>query len=142
VRDKPVELTRHQRVRFDAPVCGSGPVAQCARQAAGDTPTTFLKVRLNAASDAGRSATVACDVHRGGIADAHVATHRGTLRFASIASLASTERACVWTLGGMLDDAQFERLLSESDRVLRPFVTADGTIEFEMPALVVTAVRA
>jgi hypothetical protein len=42
----------------------------------------------------------------------------------------------------MLDNAQFERLLVESERVLRPFVSTDDAIEFEMPAPVVTAVKA
>ena len=41
--------------------------------------------------------------------DASVVQRQGTVRFASIDALVSTERACVWTLGGLLDDAQFER---------------------------------
>jgi hypothetical protein len=53
----------------------------------------------------------------------------------------STERACVWTLGGMLDDAQFERLLAESQQALRPLAGADGKVAFEMPAIIVTARR-
>ena len=65
-----------------------------------------------------------------------------TVRFASIKSLISTERACLWTLGGMLDDAQFELLLMEVERALRPFVTADGTVVFAMPALIVRAGKA
>jgi uncharacterized protein (DUF1330 family)/trans-aconitate methyltransferase len=74
-----------------------------------------------------------------GIAAAKVARHAGTVRFASIEALISTERACVFTLGGLLDDAQFARLLQESRAALRPFAGADGKVEFEMPALVVTA---
>ena len=77
-----------------------------------------------------------------GIADAKVTRHEGTVRFASIKSLISTERACLWTLGGMLDDAQFELLLMEVERALRPFVTADGTVVFAMPALIVRAGKA
>jgi SAM-dependent methyltransferase len=75
------------------------------------------------------------------IAGAQVTRHTGSVRFASIASLVSTERACVWTLGGMLDDAQFERLLAESEAALAPFTTASGAIAFEMPALLITAER-
>ncbi len=63
------------------------------------------------------------------------------MRFASIKSMISTERACVWTLGGMLDDAQFERLLAESQQALRPFAGADGKVAFEMPAIIVTAAK-
>lgn len=78
---------------------------------------------------------------KAGIERAEVKRHRGTVRFASIESLISTERACVWTLGGLLDDEQFERLLAEAERVLLPFVV-DGAVVFDMPALVVTATKA
>lgn len=76
-----------------------------------------------------------------GIFDAKVTRHDGTVRFASIKSLVSTERACVWTLGGLLDDAQFDRLHREAEESLRPFVTAAGHVEFVMPALIITATR-
>lgn len=74
-----------------------------------------------------------------GIAAANVAQHAGKVRFASIKSLISTERACVWTLGGMLDDAQFEELLKNSGQALKPFAGADGGVIFDMPALILTA---
>jgi SAM-dependent methyltransferase len=78
-----------------------------------------------------------CD--QAGVAHADVTAHEGTVRFASIAALVSTERACAWTLGGLLNDAQFEQLLSEAERELRPFVQADGQVAFAMPALLITA---
>ncbi|MBZ9656691.1 class I SAM-dependent methyltransferase [Phyllobacterium lublinensis] len=74
-----------------------------------------------------------------GIAGARVQAHAGVIRFASIASLVSTERACAWTLGGLLDQQQFKQLLQESERSLQGFTKADGTIAFAMPALIVTA---
>lgn len=74
-----------------------------------------------------------------GIADAKVTQHGGTVRFASVATLVSTERACVWTLGGMLDETQFSRLLAEAPGALRSFVGEDGEISFDMPALIITA---
>ena len=64
-----------------------------------------------------------------------------TVRFSSIDDLVSTERACVWTLGGILDDDQFKRLLAESEPALQTFVGPDGTVRFEMPALILTAVK-
>jgi SAM-dependent methyltransferase len=78
-----------------------------------------------------------CD--QAGIAGAQVAPYAGTVRFASIDALVSTERACVWTLGGMLDDAQFERLREACQVALQPFAGADDRVEFAMPALVITA---
>lgn len=76
-----------------------------------------------------------------GISVAEVARHSGKVRFRSVASLVSTERACVWTLGGLLDDEQFARLLEEAETALKPFVDSDGTIVFDMPALILTAER-
>lgn len=74
-----------------------------------------------------------------GLADASIAQHQGTVRFASIDALISTERACVWTLGGLLGDAQFEQLRREAQSVFRPFVDSDGMVVFAMPALLITA---
>ncbi len=76
-----------------------------------------------------------------GIGNAEIVRHNGSVRFASIASLVSTERACVWTLGGMLDDAQFAKLLGEAELALKPFAGKDGTIVFDMPALIVTVTK-
>jgi SAM-dependent methyltransferase len=74
-----------------------------------------------------------------GLAGARVTQHQGTVRFASIDALVSTERACVWTLGGLLDDAQFEQLRREAQSVFRPFVDSEGMVVFAMPALLITA---
>jgi SAM-dependent methyltransferase len=72
------------------------------------------------------------------IPGARVARIDGLVRFESIRQLVSTERACVWTLGGLLDERQFDRLQTEAAESLQPFVTAGGSVEFVMPALVVT----
>ena len=77
-----------------------------------------------------------------GISDAKVLKHVGEVRFASIAALVSTERACVWTLGGLLDEEQFSRLLDEAEIALKPFVGADGRVRFDMPALILTTRKA
>jgi len=74
-----------------------------------------------------------------GVEGAEVVQRNGTVRFKSIDALVSTERACVWTLGGVLTDEQFERLLEESDATLKPFVIDGGSIEFNMPALIIKA---
>lgn len=74
-----------------------------------------------------------------GIEGAAVAERVGAVRFPSIAALVSTERACVWTLGGILDADQFERLLRESETALAPFAGSGGNVVFDMPALILTA---
>lgn len=76
-----------------------------------------------------------------GIKDARVTRHHRYVNFESIDALVSTERACVWTLGGILDDEQFERLLHESQAVLKPFLKGRQAIQFDMPALIVTVER-
>lgn len=73
-----------------------------------------------------------------GLEGASVEARNGTVRFLSIAELVSTERACVWTLGGILDQDQFDLLLRESEEALRPFAEADGRVRFDMPALILT----
>lgn len=74
-----------------------------------------------------------------GIDGASVEERKGTVRFPSIAELVATERACVWTLGGILDREQFDRLLRESEEALRPFTDDDGIVGFDMPALILSA---
>jgi hypothetical protein len=64
----------------------------------------------------------------------------GEVRFPSIANLVATERACVWTLGGLLNEEQFARLRDAGERELAPFAT-DGGIAFTMPALILTTGR-
>lgn len=78
-----------------------------------------------------------CD--EAGLAHAQILQRNGLVRFSSIDALVSTERACVWTLGGVLSEDQFTRLLAESEQVLKPFVDANGEIAFDMPALIIAA---
>jgi ubiquinone/menaquinone biosynthesis C-methylase UbiE len=75
------------------------------------------------------------------IAGASVVQRQGAVRFASIDALVSTERACVWTLGGLLDDAQFEHLRREAQDTLLPFVDAGGMVVFAMPALLISVAK-
>lgn len=74
-----------------------------------------------------------------GITDATVTRHDGPVRFTSIQSLVATERACAWTLGGLLDDTQFERLAREAEEAFQPFVTPKGDVEFNMPTIIISA---
>ena len=76
-----------------------------------------------------------------GLPDVRVSRHSGEVRFDSIADLVSTERACVWTLGGVLDDDQFARLSDACETALAPFRGPDGRVRFEMPALILSATK-
>jgi SAM-dependent methyltransferase len=89
-----------------------------------------------ALGDPGRLAAIAAEA---GISGATVERRNGLVRFPSIRDLVSTERACVWTLGGLLDEGQFERLATASETALAPFLDAKGAVRFTMPALIVTA---
>ena len=73
-----------------------------------------------------------------GLTDASVVERVGEVRFASIADLVATERACVWTLGGLLDEEQFDHLRDAAEGKLAPFVV-NGGVAFAMPALILTA---
>jgi ubiquinone/menaquinone biosynthesis C-methylase UbiE len=46
-----------------------------------------------------------------------------------------------WTLADSIDDAEFERLVSEAEAELAHLVTEDGRVEFGNPAHIVTATR-
>ncbi len=76
-----------------------------------------------------------------GAADAEAKTVPGSVSFASVDAMIGTERACVWTLGGLLDEQQFAQLRQRAAGVLQPFVRSDGGVQFDCPAHIVTATR-
>lgn len=73
-----------------------------------------------------------------GFADARVLRRELPVRFASVDALVAAERACAWTLGGLLDDEQFERLRGAAPEALGDHVDATGATAFALPALIVT----
>jgi SAM-dependent methyltransferase len=89
-----------------------------------------------ALGDAGRLRALCADA---GLDEATVTARDGSVRFASIDALVSTERACVWTLGGLLDEDQFARLRVAAKAEFQRFVGADGQVTFSMPALLIHA---
>jgi ubiquinone/menaquinone biosynthesis C-methylase UbiE len=76
-----------------------------------------------------------CD--EAGLTAATVTQHDAPVRFESVDALVSSERACVWTLGGLLDDDQFSRLREAANIELGRFADRRGRIEFSMPALLI-----
>ena len=76
-----------------------------------------------------------------GLREPQLQTHEGTVRFHSLEALLGTERACVWTLGGLLDEAQFAQLRGHARPVFGPFTDPDGSVHFPIPALILSARR-
>lgn len=65
-------------------------------------------------------------------------TIQGVARFPSIRTWVYTEIKG-WTISEMLNDQQFEELLTKAETTLRSFLNPDGTVSFAMPAHIVTA---
>jgi SAM-dependent methyltransferase len=148
--DRVAALREMQRVlrsggRLAVAVCdaverspGYGALATLLQQLFGDRVADAFRAPF-AIGDANHLRTIAAQA---GLDGAEVVQRSATVRFASIDALVSTERACIWTLGGLLDDAQFVRLLHAARTTLAPFVQADGSVAFEMPALIIAARKA
>jgi ubiquinone/menaquinone biosynthesis C-methylase UbiE len=69
-----------------------------------------------------------------------VTTYDGLARFPSIRSWVFVD-VKGWTLSDMIDEGQYQQLLQEAEKELAPFVTPQGTVEFHMPAHIVTATK-
>src|SRR5262245_45530078 len=78
---------------------------------------------------------------RDGVAGVEVTTRPGIVSFASVDAMISTERACVWMLGGLLDDEQFALLRKRARDILQPFVRGEGSVQFDCPAHIVSATK-
>ena len=76
--------------------------------------------------------------HNSKLQDVQVTTLDGTARFSSIHSWVFIETRG-WTLGNSIDEDQYQNLLKEAERELQPFARADGTVEFGIPAHIITA---
>lgn len=76
-----------------------------------------------------------------GLGDLEVSRVDGTVRFDSVGALVSSERACAWTLGGLLNEREFTLLRAAAEESLQPFTTSGGCVEFGMPALCLSAGR-
>jgi ubiquinone/menaquinone biosynthesis C-methylase UbiE len=81
------------------------------------------------------TARVLADLVAGALADVEVARLDGTARFASIEAWVHTDIRG-WTLGPMVDDACYDRLLAAAVDELALFVDPDGSVAFAAPALV------
>ena len=71
-------------------------------------------------------------------ASSSIKTQSGIARFPSVASWIHTDVKGWSPLGQLLDEEQFEQLLTEAKTDLGSFVTKAGRVEFPMPAHIVT----
>jgi SAM-dependent methyltransferase len=75
-----------------------------------------------------------------GLTGATIDTITGSATYPSVDAMIGAESACVWTLGGLLDEEQFSRLRLAAAAALEQFVRPDGSVVFDVPAHVVTYV--
>jgi SAM-dependent methyltransferase len=75
-----------------------------------------------------------------GVTEPHVERVAGEARFPSIRAWVECD-VRGWTLADKLDDTQFDLLVSEAEKELDRFVRADGSVEFEHPALIAKATK-
>jgi ubiquinone/menaquinone biosynthesis C-methylase UbiE len=75
-----------------------------------------------------------------GVAGAEVTRQAGTGCFPSFRDWLLIE-VKEWLLGDRMDDAQFEEVFAEAKEILRPFVTAEGTVVLRTPGYIITATK-
>ena len=74
-----------------------------------------------------------------GTVSVEIATHHGTARFPSIKTMVEADlRGWLPVMGVILADEQIEPILQDAEQALGQYVTAEGTVEFDAPAHIVT----
>jgi SAM-dependent methyltransferase len=76
-----------------------------------------------------------------GIPNVKIRTRDHMARFPSIESWVQMD-VKGWTLGDLIDDAQYQTLLQEARKEMKPYLERDGTVAFPSPAHIVTAAKA
>lgn len=74
------------------------------------------------------------------LSEVKINTINGKARFPSIDSWVFTDIKG-WTLSESINEAQYQQLLDEAEREFQPFVQADHSVQFNIPAHIVTAVK-
>lgn len=75
-----------------------------------------------------------------GIPEPTIDTQVGTARFPSIADWVHTD-VKGWTLADAIDETQYAQLRQAAQEELKGFAAADGSVRFDSPAHIVTAVK-
>jgi len=77
-----------------------------------------------------------------GVHSVEVATHRGRARFPSVRAMVEADlRGWLPVMGVVLPEEQIQRILEEADSALGRYATADGQVEFESPAHIVSGTK-
>jgi hypothetical protein len=77
-----------------------------------------------------------------GAASVAIETRQGTARFPSIRSMVEADlRGWLPVMGVVLEEKLIQAILAEAENALRHYVTAQGQVEFDSPAHVVTGTR-
>jgi ubiquinone/menaquinone biosynthesis C-methylase UbiE len=77
-----------------------------------------------------------------GVESVDVTTHRGTARFPSVRAMVEADlRGWLPVMGVVLPEEQVQLVLEEAEHALSRYVTADGTVEFESPAHIVSGTK-
>lgn len=77
-----------------------------------------------------------------GVGSVKLETHVGTARFPSVRTMVEADlRGWLPVMGVVLSEEQIQRILEEADHALSRYVTADGTVEFESPAHIVSGAK-
>ena len=72
--------------------------------------------------------------------EATITEVNGTARFESIETWVHTD-VRGWTLADMIDDNQYEQLLTAASTELQEFVDDDGAVRFDAPALIISVTK-
>ena len=74
-----------------------------------------------------------------GAGSVEIATHHGTARFPSVKTMVEADlRGWLPIMGVVLTEEQIEAILEEAEQALGRYVTANGAVEFDAPAHIVT----
>ncbi len=77
-----------------------------------------------------------------GVSNVKIATYHGTAHFPSIRAMVEADlRAWLPVMGVMLSDEMIEDILAQAEYVLQQYVQANGMVEFDAPAHIVTGTK-
>jgi SAM-dependent methyltransferase len=77
-----------------------------------------------------------------GVDSVRISTQHGTARFPAVRAMVEADlRGWLPVMGVVLEEELIQRILTEAERELAPYVHEDGRIEFDSPAHIVTGER-